>query len=197
MHLYFGGSFDPPHIGHDQLLSHLLTIKNIKAVHVVPTGQNPLKDHTGLLTAKQRQLWVKSWLAAHNSKKIQLQDLEIKAQGKSYTFDTITKLKKNYDGPWALVMGSDLCPNFKQWHRWQGLLDLFDAIFLFPRKGYPQKNISDFTNEYSERIEIKWLDCKIDNISSTQIRNEISNGEKNLALPKSLLSLVADLASID
>ncbi len=75
----FGGSFDPPHIGHEAIVKALLNIKEIDKIIVMPTFLNPFKSHSHA-SPELRLRWIKEVFSAYE--KVEVSDYEVR-QNKS------------------------------------------------------------------------------------------------------------------
>ena len=156
-----GGTFDPIHKGHLQVVSEVA--KRFEKVIVIPTGNPWLKDHTPIASGEQR---VAMTQIAVNSlgldEKVQVSAIEVKRPGPSYAIDTVNELFKIYPGSkFTLVLGSDAASNLNKWHRSDELQKLVDLLVV-KRAGV---NSSSF-----DEIEISAPD-----LSSTQIRDKVAN----------------------
>jgi nicotinate-nucleotide adenylyltransferase len=156
-----GGTFDPIHKGHLQVISEVA--KRFEKVIVIPTGNPWLKDHTPIASGEQR---VAMTQIAVNSlgldEKVQVSAIEVKRPGPSYAIDTVNELSKIYPGSnFTLVLGSDAASNLNKWHRSDELQKLVDLLVV-KRAGV---NSSSF-----DEIEISAPD-----LSSTQIRDKVAN----------------------
>ena len=156
-----GGTFDPIHKGHLQVISEVA--KRFKKVIVIPTGNPWLKDHTPIATGEQR---VAMTQIAVNSlgldEKVQVSAIEVKRPGPSYAIDTVNELSNIYpDSKFTLVLGSDAASNLSNWHRSDELQKLVDVLVV----KRPGVKSSEFTE-----IEISAPD-----LSSTQIRDKVAN----------------------
>ena len=117
----FGGSFDPPHIGHLNMAIALLESHKLDTVLFCPTKLSPFKTaHLPVATAEQRLAMVD--LAIRNIPYFSLLDCEIRTEGVSYTIDTIKRLKNNYEAEFFLLLGQD---QLAELYRWKNVEELF------------------------------------------------------------------------
>ncbi len=142
----FGGAFDPPHSGHQQLLKRALALKFFDEIWIVPTFLPPLKmtgNHNSVAGSEERLEMCK---LLTGDKKIKVLDLEIKRGGKSYSIDTVRELKKKYPrNKFYFLIGSDWVPDLSKWHRANELLKEIEFVSL------PRTEIS--SSEIRERIK--------------------------------------------
>jgi nicotinate-nucleotide adenylyltransferase len=112
----FGGTFDPPHIGHAQY-SEQLTV-NSEQLIVIPTGEPPHKD-LSVISASAEQRLEMCRLAFPNAV---VSDIETSKPGKSYTADTIRELQALYPGTrFTLALGTDMYDYLPNWYDYEWL----------------------------------------------------------------------------
>jgi nicotinate-nucleotide adenylyltransferase len=156
-----GGTFDPIHKGHLQVITEVA--KKFEKVIVIPTGNPWLKDHTPIASGEQRVAMAQIAINSLNlGEKVQVSAIEVKRTGPSYAIDTVNELSKIYpDCQFTLILGSDAASNLSKWHRSDELLKLVEVLVV----KRPGVNSSSF-----EEIEISAPD-----LSSTQIRDKVAN----------------------
>jgi nicotinate-nucleotide adenylyltransferase len=156
-----GGSFDPIHNGHLQVISEIA--KRFEKVIVIPTGNPWLKDHAPFATGEQRVAMVQIAVNSLNlGEKVQVSAIEVKRSGPSYAIDTVNELSKIYpDSKFTLVLGSDAASNLSKWHRSDELQKLVEVLVV-KRPGVNSSNFAE--------IEIAAPD-----LSSTLIRDKVAN----------------------
>lgn len=128
----FGGTFDPPHLGHREAVIALFKNPEVKDVRVLPSGNPVLK--TAQTPAEHRLAMAKlnfSALPEGLSARVKVDDLELKRSREtpSYTFETLLELRKE-GTPLAFVLGVDQVESLDQWHRFPEVLGLCDWIAL-------------------------------------------------------------------
>ena len=113
----YGGSFNPPHVGHVLAAKETVRLLRLDRLLVIPTWQAPHKQKLeGSPTPEQRLELTR--LAFSGLPEAEVSDLEIARQGVSYTVDTLTELKKRYpEDELILLMGTDMLLNFPTWRR--------------------------------------------------------------------------------
>jgi nicotinate-nucleotide adenylyltransferase len=196
MRVYFGGSFNPPHVGHDQILKALLKVPEVEFVHVVPTSQNPLKtaapDEMGF-GFEDRYLLAKAWMQSLSSlekNRVVLEEEEIKkarAAGHEvpqFTIDTLSILRQRNSGAsWSLAMGADLLPGLPRWKNVGELLKSLQSVFVFERVGEKFQAIPD---SLSGLTSFRRMKDPILEVSSTALRKDLegfSQAENGALLP--------------
>ena len=162
----FGGSFNPPHIGHTELIKRINETTKTDLFLIIPCYLQPLKN---IKLAKLELAFDKTEFRKIN---IKINDYEIKKQGKSYTIDTLKHIKSLYkNSSINFAMGEDSWGTFNKWKNYKEILDI-SSITIVSRK-----------NSYHTKTKIKnisFIDNFDINISSSQIRIALKKNDKNI-----------------
>ncbi len=108
----FGGSFDPPHKGHQYIVKRALKILDIDQLVVVPAFLNPFKRST-LASPVQRLAWCHKIFDSVDA--VEVDESEITAGKAVYTSDTLAHLSKRYTVEY-LIVGADNLTSIAKWH---------------------------------------------------------------------------------
>ncbi len=168
----YGGSFNPMHIGHEKIVDYVLNNLNMDKIIIIPVGipshreNNLEQSYTRLKICKE---------IFKGNKKIEVSDIEIKSEGKSYTYDTLLKLMDLYgeNNEFFEIIGEDSLKSLKTWKNYEELLKICKFI-VFRRKD--DKNIQ-IDEEFLNNKNIIILENEYYDISSTEIRNMVKNNE--------------------
>lgn len=165
----YAGSFNPIHLGHTQLASHLIEQKIVDEVWFIVSPCNPLKERSELLDEYIRlEMLV---LALQNHPQMKASDVEFSMPIPSYSIDTLNVLKSQYPAlQFSLIIGSDNALIFDQWKDYNQLLENF-PVLVYPRKGYDFETVAD------KYPSMQLLSTPYYDISSTQIRQRIQERE--------------------
>ena len=166
-----GGSFDPPHKGHLYITKKSLKIFKLKKVIWAITKKNPLKKKP-FFSFELRKKLCRKILKGH--KKIHLKHYENKLRSKN-SISLIKFLNKKKKYKIFFIIGSDNLLNFHKWKRYKDLLKM-SKLVVFARKGFDTKAKKSVIIKRLKTKNIKFLNNKKMNISSTQLRNKIING---------------------
>ncbi|NLH00641.1 MAG: nicotinate (nicotinamide) nucleotide adenylyltransferase [Clostridiales bacterium] len=175
----FGGSFNPPHIGHVEAAKAAAEELCADKLIIVPAARPPHKEQeNGTPGPEERFLLTK--LAFCNMDGAEVSDIELRREGIGYTVDTLTELKNMYpDAEFVLLMGADMFVSFETWKDFQRIFEL-SALAVFPRgsdSAAVKETIERYLKEYGGRIfEINFLPIEI---SSTELRTKLKNREGN------------------
>lgn len=165
----FGGKFDPPHLGHKNLIDQIFArLKFIDEVWVIPAKTHQWRKMYA--TGQDRLKMLKYW----ETDRIKVLDLELKRKKKTITIDTIKILKEKYsDYNFFWICGADTCPTFHNWDDHDQLIKLM-KFYVYPRPGFPLRNLPEgFSLIPGMRLPKR-------DFSSTEIRNAIAK-EQNMS----------------
>ena len=168
----YGGSFNPIHIGHEKIVDYVLNNLNMDKIIIIPVGIPSHRENN--LEQSNTRLKICKEIFKGN-KKIEVSDIEIKSEGKSYTYDTLLKLIDLYgeNNEFFEIIGEDSLKNLKTWKNYEELLKICKFI-VFRRKD--DKNIQ-IDEEFLNNKNIIILENEYYDISSTEIRNMVKNNE--------------------
>ena len=109
--------------------------------------------------------------------KVKVDDIELNMPEPHYTVRTLRALKEREpDNAFTFVMGADNLADIRRWREYAAILKEFGVV-VFPRTGHDLTKIKqDLLNE-DPAYRIQILDAQMVDISSTQIRNAIANGD--------------------
>ncbi len=156
----FGGSFDPPHTGHEAIVKKLLELPFIDEVVVMPTYLNPFKN-SFCADANLRLKWLKSIFKDY--KKVTICDYEVKQNKQVPSIQSVEYLLTKYSEIY-LVIGADNLTSLNRWKDYEKLKKLvtfivatrdnieFDESFL---KLHVEYDIS--STKLRENIDISYI----------------------------------------
>ena len=131
---FFGGSFNPIHIGHLIIAEHICNNAGIDELWISVTPKNPLKADSSLLDEKHRVEMVKR--AIKRFDKIKYCDIELSLPIPSFTANTLRELCVRYpQHNFSLIIGADNWLLFDKWREYDFILNNF-KIIVYPRPGY-------------------------------------------------------------
>ncbi len=118
----YGGSFNPPHLGHREVVMTVLEELKPDRMLIIPDRIPPHKElEDGSPEAEERLELCR--LAFGDIGCAEVSDLELQRTGKSYTYDTVLELQKRYpDARLNLVIGTDMFLSFEEWYQYAFLL---------------------------------------------------------------------------
>ena len=176
MNLYFyGGSFDPPHLGHKKIISYCSNRSDM--LLVIPTYQSPHKSYKPTSFFHRKEML--KLMLSDLSGKLEIIDYENDNKSK-YTFETVNFLKNKYpEYTLNMVLGEDQFCRIYAWERYEYILSNVNSLVI-KRPGIDEWD--EDRNEYQEKLygytNIKWIDDISIDISSEDIKNNINNLER-------------------
>ena len=178
-----GGTFDPVHLGHLVVAQDVLESLGLEYVFFLPTAQNPLKDVAPVASDGERMAMLE--LALEPIENVGLLDLELRAGGVSYTFDSVGELQKCFpEMKITWIVGADQVSDLPRWYRIEQLAEMIDFAYL-KRPGY-QISIPAIPNLRLHRVDGHCME-----ISSSEIRKRIRWGRPaGLFLPEKVFSYI-------
>ena len=122
---FFGGSFDPPHIGHQAIVDEALKSLHVDKLFIVPTFLNPFKKEF-FASCETRLEWLKK---VFTCKEVEIVDFEIKQKRAVASIETIEYLKNKYDlKKIYLIIGADNLLTLESWHRYSELKNMVEFV---------------------------------------------------------------------
>ncbi len=167
----FGGSFDPFHEGHRQIVEAALPL--LHRVLVVVAGQPPHKVGKEITPFHHRVAM--SRLGVEGLPRTEVLEIEGRREGPSYTIDTLTKLARMYPpgSTFHLLIGGDSFQEFPLWKDWEAILDRA-TLLVAARPGSDTEAPPEFEGR---NVPVRWLDLEPKDVSSTEIRRRVAAGE--------------------
>lgn len=127
----FGGSFNPPHLGHTLVSEIALRRLRLDQLWWIVTPGNPLKDHSGLAPLADRVKWSRE-IAPDPRIKVTAFEATQKLR---FTARTLAYVKARNPGVnFVWIMGADNLASFHHWQDWRGIAETF-PIAVIDRPG--------------------------------------------------------------
>lgn len=146
---FYGGSFDPVHLGHFAIAKHLLTLFDLDEFVFVPAFHAPHKKRLAPTPALDRFAMVA--LATNNEPFISISKMEIEVPSKPYTVETLERLNELLpETDLFFVMGADSWSDIRTWREWERVLTLTNHIVV-SRPGF-DLNADHLSEEIRELI---------------------------------------------
>lgn len=157
----FGSSFNPPHRGHLAIIKTFLQRALFDEIWLVPVYAHPFRKD--LPSFNVRLALTKLLEQDIDDERVQVCSIEAElAKKPSYTFDTVTALKKKYpNAEFTLIVGSDVQKDLDKWHNVDALKKIVSFYFV-PRQGYedspfPQVSSSEIRTKCAAGEDIRTL----------------------------------------
>ena len=166
----FGGTFDPPHLGHLLIAQTICEAESFDKILFIPVNIPPHKSVNTLLEDRLNMLNI----AIEDNPNFEISDIEIKRGGVSYTIDTIRNIKKQYNissNKISYLIGSDSLLNFHKWKDPEKILEECQIIVAI-RPGFRPSDIPAWILH-----KIQFANIPRFEISSTNIRGRWVKGK--------------------
>lgn len=134
----YGGTFNPIHNGHLHIVEEFRRGLGLDRVLLIPTRVPPHKAAPDLASAGERFAMCR--LAAQGKPWLELSDIEMRREGKSYTAETLEELSVLYpQDQFYLLMGEDMFLTLGRWYRPETIFSLASVCTtpLAPRRARP------------------------------------------------------------
>lgn len=154
----YGGSFDPPHVGHVLSVAWTLSAADIDEVWIIPTWKHAFdKEHRA--SFEQRMSMCE--LAFAPFRNVEISDVERRLGGTSRTLETLRVLEAEHpESVFRLLIGADVLGATDRWYRWDEVVRIAPPLVI-GRQGYPVP---------------EGCPISIPDVSSTDIRHGLRHG---------------------
>ena len=166
----FGGTFDPPHIGHVAVARQLVGTGDLDEVVWMPVRTPPHKPDRSIAPTGLRMEMVRA--ATYGAEGQVVSDLELAREGPSYTVDTLRALRSEYpDVDPVLILGVDQFAELSTWREPEEVARLA-RLWVLEREG-------ESPSDVDPGVDVEWTAAPVPRIdvSSSDIRRRIREGE--------------------
>ena len=182
----YGGTFDPPHYAHLRLAEWVRNHLQLAYIYFIPASIHAFKNESEVTAVQTRLHLVEA--AIQNYDRFRISRIEIDRRDVSYTVDTLRKFKEYENLPESelyYIIGIDNLADFHRWKEPEEILKLAEIVAI-RREGFNDNQIID---KYKE--DVSFLCSPVINISSTEIRDKVSEGEDiSTYVPPSVLKVI-------
>ena len=171
-----GGTFEPIHIGHVSIATHVLEAFRLDSILLIPAGEPWLK--TGRVISNSYHRLAMADLVAKEHPRIFVSDIEINRLGPSFTADTLEELHITYglNLNLSFILGMDSYNDISLWHNPSRLFELATFIVV-SRPGIKLAALNPIEKGIIKNPEsIKFLTGPNVNISASEIRRRVAEG---------------------
>lgn len=170
----FGGTFDPPHIGHLVIAEHALAQLRLDAVWFVPVGQPPHKPNH-LITAAHHRLAM-TVLAVADHARFRVSTLDLDRPPPHYTVGLLTLLRERHPNEeFVFIMGADALADLPQWHQPQQLLALTTLAVAARPDARPDLDALE-RRLPGLRARLHWIHAPLVDLSSSLLQRFAAEG---------------------
>lgn len=168
----FGGTFDPPHIGHLMMAEVARETLGVREVVFIPAAAPPHKLTADIAPLADRIDMVEE--AIEHFPVFVLSTVEARRAGPSYTIDTVRIFAQSGQQPLFLLLGADMLEDLSNWREADELSRLVTVVAA-PRPG---RDLNALTAEYTRRYERSPIALEMPelDIASSWIRRRVAAG---------------------
>ncbi len=167
----FGGTFDPPHLAHLVVATHVRHVLALDEVVLMVANDPYQKTSNRTVTPAEVRLELVQ-AAVHGVDGLRAGDDEIRRGGVTYTIDTVEHMRSKLgDAEIFVVIGEDAARSFDTWHRYKELAQISNLVVV-NRSTSGASNIIPAGATRCEHVTIPYMD-----ISSSGIRRRVQGGE--------------------
>lgn len=184
---FFGGTFDPPHVGHVTVAADVADALALERVVWVPAATPPHKQEQALSPGPARLEMVE--MACRADPRFQASTVELERGGVSYTVDTLGRLRARWpEAHWTLILGVDQFRSMDtDWKEPEQVLRLA-TIAVMDREG---ESAREAVPNVSGADQATFVPVTRVDISSTGIRNAVAEGvDVSSHLPPGVMAII-------
>lgn len=171
----YGGTFNPPHVGHLICAQEALIQLSLDRVVFIPAAVPPHKPVPDDPGAEHRLGMCRA--AVRDDERFEVSDVEVRRGGTSYTLDTLEELNTSVpDSHLFLILGADMAASLPRWHRPERILELA-TLALAERAGTPDTAVTDALSSVAGGERALHFDMPTIDLSSTVIRSRAAAGQ--------------------
>jgi nicotinate-nucleotide adenylyltransferase len=170
----FGGTFDPPHVGHLVIADQALTQLKLDEVWFMPAGQPPHKLNNDVSAAIHRVAMTRLAIKGHAGFKLSTFDVD--RPGPHYSAIAIEMLEQQHpQHDWCFIMGADSLEDLPRWHQPSHLITLATLAVAGRPGARPDLTIIE-QHVPGVSARVRWVDALLVDLSSTQLREMVKAG---------------------
>jgi nicotinate-nucleotide adenylyltransferase len=170
----FGGTFDPPHIGHLVIADQALTQLRLDQVWFAPVGQPPHKPGRLVSAASHRVAMTRIAIATHAGFRVCETDVERPAPHYSLTLMQ-TLIAQHPEHTFTFLIGEDSLADMPKWHQPAALFALVNVVVAQRPGAEPNTAVIDAVVPGAAQ-RVRWIDTPMMDLSSTDLRLRLAAG---------------------
>jgi len=188
----FGGTFDPPHLGHLILASEAQTQLELTRLLWILTPDPPHKQDQIITPTEHRLAMVK--LAIQDNPSFELSRVELDRPGPHFTLETVQIIaRQNPDAEIVPIIGGDSLRDLPTWHAPRELLYACHWVGVM-RRPNDETNLKVLERELPGiSSKVHYVDAPLLEIASRDIRSRIAHGESvRYYVPKAVYEYIEE-----
>jgi nicotinate-nucleotide adenylyltransferase len=165
----FGGTFNPIHHGHLIAVQETMRALGLDSTQLIPTHHPPHREEPNVDADSRARM---TELAVSDDPNLSTSRIEMERDGPSYTVETVELVNQELPNQSLfLLIGADELLQFREWHRWEDLMDLCTIVGM-SRPGFNPEKVDEDLLDRCEFANIPEIE-----ISSSTIRTRLRNHE--------------------
>ncbi len=174
----FGGTFDPVHEGHVNVVRRILEGDAVEQIIIVPAARPPHKSGVEITAPGHRMAMLAR--AFPPSEGLYISDYELQRTELSYTIHTARWFRQAIGTELYLIIGTD---SLAELHTWYAAKDLVAEcrFLIYPRPGYEAPEVSELSPRFGPAEARRLLDAVVSNtdcdVSSSDVRGRLAEGK--------------------
>jgi len=166
----FGGTFDPPHIGHLIVGEHVREALGLGKLIFVPTAIPPHKQDQKITDSHHRLSMLR--LATGGNLSLSVSPYEVEKGGVSYTVQTLTEFKQRMQGDsFFLLIGMDNLAEFRTWREPDKILSLATVVVM------TRPGLRPGADEFLGDPRVRLVEVPAIGVASTFLRQRVREGK--------------------
>ena len=173
----YGGTFNPPHIGHIQAAKQAVKTLQLDKLLLIPDRVAPHKEIPDNSPSPWQRLDMLR-IAAGQDPALEVSDIELNREGPSYTCETVAQLKECYpQAELVVLMGTDMFLSFPSWRCPQKILAGAALAVAYRGDRQERQEVARMQRQLeSQGAKVYLLENQVTEISSTQLRRMLAFG---------------------
>ncbi|MBX5436359.1 MAG: nicotinate (nicotinamide) nucleotide adenylyltransferase [Alicyclobacillaceae bacterium] len=172
--ILFGGTFDPPHLGHLMMAQLALEQEQADEVWFLPAPAPPHKPGVALASYRARVRMVEALIQGHP--RMRVSALEAELPKPSYTVDTVNECRRRFSGVrFAFLLGSDSLAQLPNWHRAQELAASIEFLVAV-RSTHPFAAAVASVRRQLPALQARPVEMPLLDVSSSWVRDRLVRG---------------------
>lgn len=192
----FGGTFDPIHLGHTTVACDAAKHIGAEKLIFIPAKRSPLKGFLPKASDDDRLEMISLAISGHDG--FDVSDFELRKPAPSYTLETVESFQAEYGDHASIywLIGADAVDDLVYWHKIVELIDACNLATMY-RAGLAPPDFTKYEALWGrarvEKLQRNVLQTPLIEISSTDIRHRLTNGENaSRMLNKAVLGYIRE-----
>lgn len=191
----FGGSFDPVHLGHVNLVKQVREICRLDKVVIMPAAVSPFKTDIARKAASGEDRLEMCRLAFEELPFVKISGYEVSQKEVSYTVNTLRHIHEVHPNDEIFfIMGGDMLLSFEKWRNYEEILSIC-TLLAVSRENDPNdlKILDKKASELGKYGTVQVVPIETFPVSSTEIREKIkNNSDISCYVPKNVVKYISE-----